>query len=285
MRSAYVSGLRRALRQWPIALVLFAVSLLSGLVFTAATWSWLAIALDKSLATRTLLTDLDMNVFVDLFVHHGESLRMLLVGAGSLLAIFSLLWVGLNAVAVVAAGEDVALSESVRQGVALYPRFLRLWFLALLVNGAAVVGAVLLGWVLTRWTAESAHEASFYWAIGASGAIGAIALLFCTTVHDHARVHSVATGDGAARAYAWALGFVSRREWRALPLAALLVASSLVVWVVYQTVGMRIPTSSTVGVAASLIWGETLLLARMLMRLWFFAAETELQNAHENEQG
>ena len=80
MADALVSGARIAARCWWAGLTLFLANLVFGLFFTAASWHWLSGALGASLATRTLLTHLDMNVFVDLFIHHGESLRMLAVG-------------------------------------------------------------------------------------------------------------------------------------------------------------------------------------------------------------
>ncbi|MFQ5668446.1 MAG: hypothetical protein ACE5I7_18735 [Candidatus Binatia bacterium] len=278
MGAAYVAGLWTALRRWALVLVLLLVNLLSGLGFTAVAWSWLSMALDSSLATRTLLADLDVNVFVDLFVHHGDSLRMLLVAAGVMAVFFILVGVWLNAVTVVAVGDDAGTGECMRRGFSLYPAYARLWLLATVMNAISVGVAFLIGRGLTRWLAESPSEMSFYWAVAAGAVAGAVLLLFFVTVHDHARIRSAATGAGAVRAYVWAIRFVGKREWRAVPLAAILTASGIAVWAVYQTVGMLVATDSSPGVVLSLAWGETFLLARTILRVWFFAAETELQN-------
>ena len=53
MGRAYIRGFALALRRWPMVLVLFLASLLAGLSFAAAAWSWLSLALGSSLATRT----------------------------------------------------------------------------------------------------------------------------------------------------------------------------------------------------------------------------------------
>ena len=280
MGRAFGFGLLAALRRWPVVVVLFVANLAAGLCFTAAAWSWLSAALDNSLASRTLLTDLDWNVFVDLVVHHGQSLRMLLAGA-LLLALPAVLFgIWLNAVAVVAVGEDGTLGECMWRGLVLYPRFFRLSVLSNTLCAAGVGACVLLGRLLARWTAESTVELTVYLAIGAVTLVGGSLLLFLVTVHDHARVRTTASGVGALRAYVWALRFVGRREWRALPLALLLLATGFAVWVVYQTVGMLVPTNSSRGVALSLVWGESLLCTRMLLRVWCFAAVTELQSLH-----
>jgi len=278
MGQALGQGLVAALRRWPVVLVLFAVNVLTGLCFSAAAWTWLSEALDNSLASRTLLTDLDWNVFVDLLAHHGESLRMLLAGGLLLLIPIMLLGVWLNAAAVVAVSEDGSLGDCLRRGLSMYPAFFGLSLLSNALIGAAVVASGLLGRALTRWVAESASELTFYIAIGAGVSVGALLLVFLVTVHDHARVRSTARGGGMVRPYLWALRFVARREWRALPLALLLLTANLTIWVVYQTVGMLIATNSGHGIVISLCWGQAFLLARMLLRVWSFAAATELQS-------
>jgi hypothetical protein len=278
MGRAFGFGFLAALRRWPVVIVLFVANLAVGLCFTTAAWSWLSAALDNSLASRTLLTDLDWNVFIDLAVHHGESLRMLL-GAGVMLALPALLFgIWLNAVAVIAVGEDGTLGECMRRGLALYPRFFQLSFVSNVLCAVGVGACLLLARVLARWTAESTSELTVYLACGAAALVGALLLVFLVTVHDHARVRTTASGVGALRAYVWAVRFVGRREWRALPLALLLLTTGFVVWVVYQTVGMLVPTNSSRGVALSLVWGEWLLCTRMLLRVWCFAAVTELQS-------
>jgi len=278
MGQAFGLGLLTTLRRWPLVVVLFLANLVAGLCFTAVAWFWLSTSLDNSLATRTLLTDLDWNVFVDLVAHHGGSLRMLLVAGVSLALPALLLGVWLNATAVVAVGEDGSLGDCLRRGLTLWPTFLRLSLLANLPSAAGIGAAILVGRWVTRWTAESTSELTPYVLVGAGTVFAAALLVFLVTVHDHARVRSTAHRAGALSAYRWALLFVTRREWRALPLALLLLCTSFVLWVVYQSVGMLVTTSSTRGIVLSLAWGETLLFARMLLRVWSFAAATELQS-------
>jgi hypothetical protein len=110
---------------------------------------------------------------------------------------------------------------------------------------------------------------------------GVAVVLFLATVHDHARIRIATKGVGPLRAFGWAVGFVGRREGQALPLVLLLLISSLMIWVVYRSVGLLIATDSASGVALSLLWGELLLLVRMFLRVWWFAAETYLQQAGE----
>ena len=131
-------------------------------------WSWLATALDKSLATRTLLTDLDMNVFVDLLGHHGESLLDAAVGGVLLAVVCWLFGVWLNAVTIAAVGDDLPLAAAAHRGLDLYATFLRLDLLALAVDGLLLIATVAVGRWLTHWTAESPSEMTVYLIVGGS---------------------------------------------------------------------------------------------------------------------
>jgi hypothetical protein len=281
MGSLCVSGWHTAMRRWPVVLLLFLANLVTGLLATAVSWVWLSIALDNSLATRTLLTDLDTNVFVDLFVHHGESLRAWSISAAGLVLVTVMIGVWLNATAVVAVNTDAPLGACLHRGLDLFPTYFGLWVLTGLVNASGLSASFLLGRALTRWTVESPSEVTFYWGVAAAAAVGAALLLFSTTVHDHARIRSTAASVGFVRAYAWAFNFVCRRERRAIPLTLLLLGAGCSAWLIYQTVGMLVPTTSTVKLTVSLAWGEALLLLRMVLRLWLFAADSDLQNAHK----
>lgn len=277
MVRAYIGGLALALRRWVIVLLAFLASVLAGLSFAAAAWSWLASALGNSLATRTLLTDLNVQVFIDLFIHHHESLWMLVVTGLVLLAVFALLGVWLNAVAVVSVGEDIPTSRCLLQGFQLYPTYLGLWVLSngcVVVSGAAVF---LSGWCLTRWRTESAAEMTFYWIVAGNALAGALLWFFFATVHDHARIRSRAARVGAVRAFGWAFAYVGRRNKQALPLSGLLLGTGAALWAVYQSVSHYIAANSALRVTLSLLLGEALLFLRMFLRVWCFGAETQLQ--------
>jgi len=281
MRRCYLRGFRAALRRWPLALLLFAATFVPGLTFTAAAWSWLATALDRSLATRTLLADLDMNVFVDLLGHHGDSLSMLLAGGAVLAVVCWFFGVWLNAVTVAAVGEDVPLATAAHRGLDLYATFLGLGVLAVVLDGSLLLATVALGRWMIRWTAENPSETIVSLIVGGCGSVAALLLLFVTATHDHARIHSAATGTRAGAAYLWALRFVAAGEPRALPLLLLLLLTGGGGWLVYQTVGRMFVTTSTPAVLASMLWGEVFMLCRMFLRIWTLASQVELQNLSE----
>jgi hypothetical protein len=281
MGRAYIRGFALALRRWPLVLVLFLASLLAGLSFAAAAWFWLASALGSSLATRTLLSDLNVQIFIDLFVHHRESLWMLVLAGSILAAAFVGLSVWLNAAAIASVGEEASTASCLLGAVQLYPTYLALWALS---NGCMLASAVALflsGRWLMRWAAESAAEMTPYWIVGGGVLVGSLAWLFLATVHDHARIRTWAVGAGAVRAFGWAVAYVGRRQRRALPLAVLLLGTSVALWAVYQGLSRHVATNSASGVTLSLLSGEALLLARMFLRVWWFGAETHLQEGRE----
>lgn len=285
MCTAYLTGFSVAVRRWPVVLILFAATVVWALGFAAMSWNWLAAALDNSLATRTLLTDLDMNVFIDLSAYHAEGFWMLMQAGVILAVLFALIGIWLNATAVVAAAGGAPTLDCVRGGLSLFSTYLQLWIVIMLLNGGAVAGAALLGRGLSRWMTETTHDGSFYWAAGAIVVVTAFLLVFFTTLHDHARVQSALTGKGGMSALVWAFRFTTQREWRALPLSMLLLANGLIAWAVYQSLARLIAADSTTGVLLSMLWGELLLLARMLLRMWTFGAAVTLQKLEGQGQG
>ena len=71
------------------------------------------------------------------------------------------------------------------------------------------------------------------------------------------------------------------RQPRALSLAVSILGTGGMLWVAYQTVGMQIRTQSTSGITLSLVWGELLMFERAFLRVWMFAADSDLQNSTE----
>jgi hypothetical protein len=187
------------------------------------------------------------------------------------------LGVWLNAAAIASVGEEASTASCLLGGMQLYPTYLALWALS---NGCMLASAAALllsGRWLMRRTAEGAVEMTPYWIVAGGVLVGALAWLFFATVHDHARIRSWTVGAGAVRAFGWALAYVGRWQRRALPLALVLLGTSAALWAVYQGLSRYVATTSASGVTLSLLSGEALLLARMFLRVWWFGAETHLQ--------
>jgi hypothetical protein len=281
MRRAYRNGLLVALHRWPLAGVLFLFSLFGAGAFMGCAWIGLAVVLDASLATRTLLTSLDIDVFIDIFIHHRSELVALAV-TGIVLAVgLSLLWIWVNAaVASAVTTERRPLATSFVGGAARYWTFLIMWLLAMTAHVVVVIVSYV-GWRLIGFsTAESTNEMTPYWAMAACIIGAAPVLLLVTTIHDHARIRCVETADGAGRCMAWAVAYVLRQP-RAVGLTVLLVVTLGVAWMPYQAVSELIPATSALGVAASLIWAEMFMALRALLRVWAFAAVAALQSGSE----
>lgn len=267
---AYVGGFRAMLRRWRLVLALWLAGVAIGGAFALAAQAWLGVALDGSLATRTLAHHLDPDVFVDLWFHHGEGLRMLAVVAAVLASLHALVWWYLDGVVVAAVRDGVATPW--RDGIALAPvmaRLALLAWLAVLLWSAAVAGPA---WALLRSTRE--HPGAFVWSQIAAAALAAwlAGMVLLVAVHDHARLRAGLTGAGAWRAYAWAVCFVGWGGQRAAALALALQVSA----VGLVAVGEYAALSPVFDVTASLLVGEAFLLARSGLRVWFFTAQRRL---------
>jgi hypothetical protein len=277
MIRAFRRGLRTAAGRWPVALALWLIGVVSGAGFALAAAFWLGDALDASLATKTLLRDLDPNVFVDLYFHHWEGLRMLLPFAILMAAGYLLLWVWLHGVVVVAVRWREATSRAAfRRGLETGPAYARLLLAAVLALAAfsTLVGGAT--WAGMRWAEGSSTALLGDSLIGGGVMLWSIGYVFLTAVHDHARIRVSATGERALAAYRWAWAFVLRGGERAFALALLLQLSAALLWAGFQLLSRRVPVGALLGVAWSFVWGELFLLVRMWVRVWFFAAQNEL---------
>jgi hypothetical protein len=278
MIRSYLRGLGAATQRWPLALILWCAGMAFGAAFGWAASFWLSHALDASLATRTLVNDLDPNVFVDLYFHHWEGLRMLLPVAVVLAVVYVLLWTGLHGVVVHAVrSREAALGDVFWRGFALGPVYVRLLVVAMLLLGTFSFTVGWSAYSARNWAAEGSTALLGDLAIAGGAAVWWLGYVFLTAVHDHARIRAAATGEGALAAYRWAWSFVTHGGERAFLFAFVLQAIALAAWVAFELVTSSGSVTPLLGVAWSFVWGELFLLARMWMRLWFFAAQSELQ--------
>jgi hypothetical protein len=273
----YGYGFRRSLAAWPVTGLLFGANLLPGVVFAVAAWVWLGTALDDSLATSTLASRLDANVLVDLVFHHRDGMRMLGVVGAVLLAGAAAAWIGLNAVAVAAvAREGVSLRTAWSAGSARTPSFALLWATAMLCIGIAGGGSFVAANLWWDHTAERPTVFNLYGPIGMAAIFMLGAVLVVTTIHDHARVRCIDSGDGAIRSWVWSC-FHLVRDPRTIVLTALFALTIGAGWAMQQAAGRAIAIASPSGLAWSLAIAEIFMLFRSAVRVWAFAAATELQ--------
>jgi hypothetical protein len=265
-------------RRWPLVVVLWLIAAVFGLAFALASGVWLTDALDGSLATRTLFRQLDADVFVDLWYHHREGLRVLLVLAAVLAVVHTVLWWWLHGVLICAlqrpAGETVGVWT---EGLGLAPVMAQLFTVAMAVLAlfsTAVGGAA---YALLRSTRSSPSALIWEGIIGGAAVMWLLGYVFLVAVHDHARLRACRVGGGALPAYGWALGFVARGGERAFPLACALQLSGVTLWGAYHAVSLSVPMTAVLGLTGSLVLGEAFVLARLWVRVWFFAAQNELQ--------
>ncbi len=277
MRRILQSSLQHLIRHWPVVVFLYAALLAPTLIFGAVAWARLQVALDRSLAGRTLLKDLDLNVFVDLFVHRKDAMVGIGIAASLIAAGALMVWIWLQASTIAAASDDESLSDALRRGSEVFPAFFRLWLIAVVVNVAIVALFYCVSRALLWLTAESVSELTPYWVVGACGLAAGLVLLLSMVVHDHARIHCVAAEVDAFAAYRWALRFCLRDERRTVQLALVAFGAGLALWSIYQGVAALVPTTATPGVVTSLLWGQALILARVAARFWYFAAAHEMQ--------
>ena len=203
---------------------------------------------------------------------------MLLVEAVALATVHSVMWWWLHGVVITSLQGQSADGETVWQrGLALVPVMGRLFALALtilLLYSAAIGGGA---YALLRAT-RSSPQALIWYQIGAVAAVvWLLGYIFLVAVHDQARLRAARHREGALPAYRWAFNFVLHGGERAFLLACALQISSVFMYLAYQAVSLNVPINYLLGLSGSLLWGEAFLWLRMWIRVWFFAAQNEIQ--------
>jgi hypothetical protein len=278
MRSALRDGFAAAVRRAPLVIVLWQMNLLFGVILAGLSATALAVTLEGSWYTRSLLYDLDPTAFIALFTLHASTFKLLGAAAATLVVLYLAGWLLLHGaiVASVCGEEDLGIRDTLRAGAGVVPVFLRIALLAVVVFAVLVGGSAIVAFAGMRLSRRAAMPFAWEMCLAGGVAVGAIAWVFCAAVHDHARLRCVAQAEGAVRSYVWAFDFVLQGR-RAFPLALVLFAASALLAVGYQLVASRIAADWTTGLVLSVLWGQAMLLTRSLFRLWAFAAEARLQ--------
>lgn len=283
MWAALSAGFGDAVRRTALVVMLWQVNLLFGAVFAGLAATALAVTLDGSSYTRTLLYDLDALALFALAAHHLATFKLLGAMAATLMVLYVAAWVLLHGaiVASVCGDDELGVRDALRAGAGVLPPYLRIGAVAALVFAALVGSALLAAFIAMKFAREAAAPSAWEAAIAGGVALGSAAWVFCAAVHDHARIRCFLTGEGALQSYAWALRFVLRGGRRAFPLAAVLGVVAVALAGFYQLVAASMSADWMTGVVLSILWGQAMLLARCLFRVWGFAAAAHLQEPAE----
>ncbi len=247
--------------------ILYAASAALAFLFGSLAWSWLERSLDSSLPSRTLLTDLDANVVVDLLVHHGESLRMLL-GQGILVLIAGLLIsVWTQAAVAISFTSDATVGESLRLARSRLGTFGLLWLLNVSVTALALAALGLILYLATKTSLVLFNEriGNLLW--GTALLLGGCLVLVSSAIHEQARIHSAATDREAVQAWNWALRFTTVKT----PLPMLIALGAMGVqalsYGIYWAGSELFVVTNSTTLGLSLIWGQLWLMVRIVLSL------------------
>jgi len=280
MKDALAAGFAAALRRSPLVVMLWQVNLLFGAVFAGLGATALAMALDGSWYTRSLLQDLDATALFALYAHHLPTFKLLGATGATLVVLYLAAWVPLHGalVASVCGDEELGVRDALRAGAGVTAVFLRIGLVALASFVVLVGGTAVASFVGLRLARQAVAPGAYQAGAVAGAFLLALAWVFCAAVHDHARLRAFLTGEGALASYGWAFSLVTRGRRRAYPLALALVGVGALLAAFYQVVASQIAADWMTGVVLSILWGQAMLLARSLVRVWAFAAQAQLHD-------
>jgi len=280
VRRAYLVGVWLAVQCWPLVFVLWLVNVAFGAAFFLASSVWLNHALDDSLPTRTLLYDLDPNVFIDLYYRYDTGFLMLFGIACLMAVVYLLVWCWLHAGLIFQTYSKgkMRLGNALLHATEVFLRMVQLLVIAALMLAllTGVVGGA--AWCALAVTVASPSEIGWYQIGAVAGAVWLAGYVCLVAIHDHARIRACASGENAVRSYWWAVRFVVRGGEHAFLLAVVLNVTAMITWAAFQAVGGTLQPDKGFGMAGILVWGELFLFVRMVLRVWFFGAQGDLQS-------
>lgn len=262
----------------PVIGAAYGLSAALAAVAAVLTWVWLDGVLDRSLATRTLLSSLDAHIFIDLAVHHGAAVRALGVALGVLMGVGLLAQIWANGAFAAAALGTTEGGAPARRAARSLGVLCRLWIIAAAAMAIGVGTILGLSLAAAVWIPELGLAvpplAIMAGGLGAALPVG----LLLVTVHDHARLRCLArAADGAIAAYRWAWGFLWNHGRRVTGLAAALGVLTAAVLGAGAGLHWVVPSDSAGGVTASVVLAQGIAIVRSILRAWWLAAEANLQ--------
>lgn len=281
VRSLVESGWQQARQRIALVGIGLGLSWLTAILFAGFSWMWLERALGDSLPTRTLLTDLDVHVVIDLLVHHRHSMRML-VGQGVLIAAIGLgAWIWLQAATAMAVSSTASLRECSVFGRAHLGRYASLWLMSAAITGAGLMAIVAVARWVERWSVIETSTGGPLALQGAAVAAGLSVYVLVTTWHDHVRIHCALADTRTGPAMLWALRFVLRNALRAAGLTLLCLATNAALLAVYHLASDVVTSGAAFSVPLALVLGQAWVVTRIFLRIWLAASAAALQALEE----
>jgi hypothetical protein len=281
---AFSSGFRRALSEWKMMILLYAVNLLAALPLALAFQATLSSGLGMSMDSAHLMEGLDFSVMRDFLNLHGDGVGALLQQILWLLLVYMILNTFLaGGILTVVRGKKGNFSASAFFGGCgmYFLRFLRLFLIfgVLLIVILAILGGVL-GAITSVIIDSATSEITDVWARVSMVVLLMLPLMLVIMIADYAKIIVVAQDEHSMIKTAWwSTRLVFRNLFRTFGLEVLMMLIPVGLFALYVALDLSIGMSSGVTILVMFVIQQLFIMSKAWTKVFFFSGELSLYHS------
>lgn len=291
--TAFITGLRRATRNWKMTTMLVLASVVFALPVAVLVFLMVLSTSSRTQSAARMMSDnVDPIWLMDLFNNQfaGDSLASFVLEGGVLLLVMAFLYQLATAffaggiIEVLTTPRDVPFSmRTFWAGAGSYfGRFVRLWLISLAFYSAPfIVYSIILSWIGSSTSRATEEGPVIFKKWLATGLLFAVFTLV-NMIFDYARVGTVRNGSRRMfRETGRAIGFVVRRFLPTTTVYLMIAIVAVGSFFAFGILRNKIPQSGVLLTFAALLVGQIAIASRMWSRIAFYAAELDLYDRLE----
>jgi hypothetical protein len=281
---AFSSGFRRALSEWKMVFLLYAVNLLMALPLALAFQATLSSGLGMSMDSSHLMEGLDFSMMRDFLNLHRDGVAALLQQILWVLLVYMILNTFLaGGILTVVRGKKETFSASAFFGGCgtYFLRFLRLFLIfgVLLILILAILGSVL-GAITSVIIDSATSEVTDVWARVSMAVLLTLPLVLVIMVADYAKIIVVAQDEHSMLKTAWwSSRLVVRNLFRTFGLEVLMLLLPVALFALYVALDLSIGMSSGVTVLVMFVIQQLFIMSKAWTKVFFFSGELSLYHS------
>jgi hypothetical protein len=281
---AFSSGFRRALSEWKMMFLLYAVNLLMALPLALAFRATLSSGLGMSMDSTHLMEGLDFSVMRDFLNLHRDGVAALLQQILWVLIVYMILNTFLaGGILTVVRGKKEDFSASAFFGGCgtYFLRFLRLFLIfgVLLILILAILGGVL-GAITSIIIDSATSEITDVWARVSMAVLLLLPLMLVIMIADYAKISVVAQEEHSMLKTAWwSTRLVFRNLFRTFGLEVLMLLIPIVLFALYVALDLSIGMSSGMTILVMFVIQQLFIMSKAWTKVFFFSGELSLYHS------
>jgi hypothetical protein len=282
---SYSEGIKEASFQPKMIFILWLVNFVFGSVIYFLFYGLFSEAVGKSAEAESLLKKPDFNLFFEILVHRGESIRMIFSVALILILLYLLSSIFLHGGILFCLVHPLrknslenrrgAFAQAFFQGAGKFSgRFFRLMIYSLLLWAAFLILNLLLGVLVSLFTAQNGSERFLFCLFWIRVGFGLFLFFLISMILDYTRIKIVSEDlRHVFRPMLQTIKFVFQKLGRTSALYYLLLITGIFLFGIYVALKSIIPSDSLAAVILGFLLSQVFIVSRGWLRIAFQQAQ------------